>query len=67
MNQIPCTCTVEDLGRMNYEVEVTGALDFSAHRRVYSFKAASEKDAAMQAMQDFVDEIEALLYVKDAE
>jgi len=64
MIQIPATCVVDELGGMQYAVEVTGALAWADHRRTYTLKATSEKEAAMQAMQDFSDEIEALQYAE---
>lgn len=64
MMQIPATCTVDELGNMNYSVEVTGAFDYDAYRRTYTLKATSEKNAAEQALQEFSDEIEALQFAE---
>lgn len=58
--RIPATCTVDDLGSMMYCVEVTGAMDYDQHRRTYTLKATSEKEAAMRGLKMFVEEIEVL-------
>ena len=57
---IPATCTVDAIGSMVYCVEVTGAFGYSDHRRTYTLKATSEKDAAMQGLRMFVEEMEVL-------
>lgn len=66
MTQVPATCTVDDLGSMMYCVEVMGALDYSDHRRTYTLKATSEKAAAMEGLDRFVEEMQNLDALKNA-
>ena len=58
-------CIVEDLGGMQYEVQVWGGLEPFDHERIYTVKATSEDDAAKSGMGLFVDEMEALYDMKD--
>lgn len=60
MTRIPATTTVESLGRMQYSVEVEGALAYDGHRRSYVLKATSEQSAAMEGLRMFEDEIDML-------
>ena len=62
---IPATCTVDDLGGMQYEVSVQGAFHAAAYSRKYTVKATSEDAAAQEGLRLFCDEIEALLSAKD--
>ncbi|MDE2105100.1 MAG: hypothetical protein KGL39_48120 [Patescibacteria group bacterium] len=60
MTKHPATCTVDDLGGMQYSVEVEGALSCEGHRRIYTVKATSEDRAAMEGLRLFVEEMENL-------
>jgi hypothetical protein len=53
---IKANATVEDLGNRNYEVTVWG----DEHRRVYTITALSDNKAAMEGIDRFVEEMEAL-------
>lgn len=56
----PATCTVDPLGGMQYDVTVNGALHCAGRTRTYVLKATSERDAAMQALDQFADEMKCL-------
>ena len=58
--RVPATCTVDDLGAMQYAVEVQGALAFSDHTRTYLLKATSEDTAAKDGLDQFVNEMRTL-------
>ena len=59
--RIPASCTVDDLGAMQYAVEVQGALAFADYKRTYLLKAKSEDEAARDGLNQFVAEMEALI------
>jgi hypothetical protein len=59
MERVRCSCTVEDLGGMTYEVEVWGE-EPHAHTRVYTIKATSDNLAAQDGLRQFVEEMECL-------
>ena len=63
MNRVNASCTVEDLGGMQYEVSVWGEPPFD-HERVYTLKATSDNTAAQEGLRLFVEEMECL---RDAE
>lgn len=58
-NRVKASCTVEDLGGMNYEVTVWGEQPFD-HDRVYTLKATSDNTAAQEGLRLFVEEMECL-------
>ena len=59
MEQVRASCTVDDLGGMQYEVKVWGEEPFD-HKRVYTLKATSEDLAARLGIGLFVEEMECL-------
>ena len=61
--RICASCTVDDLGGMQYEVCVWGEPPFD-HERVYTLKATSDNNAAQEGLRLFVEEMECL---RDAE
>ena len=63
MERVRASCTVEDLGGMQYEVSVWGEPPFD-HERVYTLKATSDNKAAQEGLRLFVEEMECL---RDAE
>ena len=63
MNRVNASCTVDDLGGMQYEVSVWGEAPFD-HERVYTLKATSDNKAAQEGLRLFVEEMECL---RDAE
>jgi hypothetical protein len=58
-NFIKASCTVDDLGGMQYEVNVWGEKPFD-HKRMYTTKAKDDNDAAKQCLHLFVEEMECL-------
>lgn len=65
LSQIPCSCIVDHIEGMAYEVCVTGGLSYSDHRRTYVVKAVSEDDAARQGLNQFCEEMTCLDDAKD--
>lgn len=63
MDSVRASCTVEDLGGMQYEVCVWGEPPHD-HERVYTLKATSDNKAAQEGLRLFVEEMECL---RDAE
>jgi len=62
--RVKASCTVDDLGGMQYEVRVWGLAPFD-HERTYTLKATSEDLAARQGLNLFVDEMECLRDARD--
>lgn len=58
-NRVKASCTVDDLGGMNYEVTVWGEAPFD-HDRIYTLKATSDNTAAQEGLRLFVEEMECL-------
>tara|TARA_R110000868_G_scaffold102492_4_gene282184 strand:+ start:4099 stop:4305 length:207 start_codon:yes stop_codon:yes gene_type:complete len=58
-NRIKASCTVDDLGNMQYEVNVWGENPFD-HERAYTLKATSDNLAAQEGIRLFVEEMECL-------
>lgn len=63
--RIPCSCIVDHIEGMSYEVTVTGGMTFSDHRRTYIVKATSADAAAMDGLEQFSEEMMCLHDVKD--
>lgn len=63
MDRVNASCTVDDLGGMQYEVNVWGQPPYD-HTRVYTLKATSDNNAAQEGLRLFVEEMECL---RDAE
>lgn len=57
---ILASATVEYLGSQNWEVTVTDDGDPDKRHRVYTIHALSDKAAAFEGIECFVDEMEAL-------
>ena len=57
--RILASCTVDELGGMQYEVKVWGEKPFD-HERLYTLKAKDDNSAAQQGLRLFEDEMECL-------
>ena len=60
MEPVRASCTVDDLGGMQFEVRVWGEEPHD-HERVYTVKATSDNKAAQEGLRLFVEEMECLL------
>jgi hypothetical protein len=57
--RILASCTVDELGGMQYEVNVWGEKPFD-HKRMYTVKAKDDNSAAEQCLRLFEEEMECL-------
>jgi len=57
--RVLASCTVDELGGMQYEVKVWGQKPFD-HERIYTIKAKDDNSAADQGLRLFVEEMECL-------
>jgi len=57
--RINASCTVEDLGQRQFEVEVWGEVPFD-HKRTYTLNAKDDNSAAEEGLRLFCDEMECL-------
>ena len=62
LERVNAHCTVDDLGGMQYGVNVEGLAPFDC-RRVYTLKATSEDKAAQEGLRLFVEEMH---YMRDS-
>jgi len=58
-DKILASCTVDELGSMQYEVNVWGEKPFD-HKRMYTIKAKDDNSAAQECLRLFVEEMECL-------
>lgn len=57
--RVNASCTVEDLGQKQFEVEVWGEVPFD-HKRTYTLNAKDDNSAAEEGLRLFCDEMECL-------
>ena len=57
--RVNASCTVEDLGRRQFEVKVWGEEPFD-HERAYTLEAKDDNSAAKEGLRLFCDEMECL-------
>lgn len=61
-DRVLASCTVDELGSMQYEVRVWGQKPFD-HERIYTIKAKDDNSAAQKCLELFVEEME---FLRDA-
>ena len=57
--RVNASCTVEDLGQKQFEIEVWGEVPFD-HKRTYTLNAKDDNSAAEEGLRLFCDEMECL-------